>query len=173
MKIVILGVLTFFVGIGLGYFGMHFFVKNIFLKGKVLSQQTPILTSTLSPTPVPSPTNILTPTPTLAPTPTPLFVQKFTPQEIHGFIERFSAQYNVDPNILRHIAICESGFNPSAVNFSYAGLYQFASVTWKKYRLEMGEETNPNLRFNAEEAVQTAAFVLSTNRAYIWPSCVP
>jgi soluble lytic murein transglycosylase-like protein len=79
----------------------------------------------------------------------------------------------VDPNVLRHIAVCESGFNPLASNLAYAGLYQFSPNTWQNYRGNMGEETNTDLRFNAEEAVQTAAFVLSINQAYIWPSCVP
>jgi len=37
----------------------------------------------------------------------------------------------------------------------------------------MGEETDANLRFNAEEAVQTAAYVLKENKAYIWPNCLP
>ena len=36
----------------------------------------------------------------------------------------------------------------------------------------MGEDKNNDLRFNAEEAVQTAAYVLSINQAYIWPNCV-
>ena len=59
------------------------------------------------------------------------------------------------------------------MNLTYAGLYQFTPNVWIKYRGLIGEETNPDLRFNAEEAVQTAAYVLSINQAYIWPNCVP
>lgn len=94
-----------------------------------------------------------------------------TSQEINGFIERFSAQYNVDPNILRHIAVCESSFNPFAVNRNYAGLFQFAPNTWRSNRVEMGEDADVNLRFNAEEAVQTAAYMLSVGKRSIWPVC--
>jgi len=120
-----------------------------------------------TPTPTPKPTIKLTPTPTFVPQPT------FTSEEINGFIERFAAQYGVSPHVLRHIALCESGFNPQARKLSYAGLYQFTANTWKKYRQLMGEEINPDLRFNAEEAVQTAAYILSINKAFIWPSCNP
>jgi len=98
---------------------------------------------------------------------------RVSPEEIHAFIERFAAQYGVDPNVLRHIAVCESGFNPLASKFSYAGLYQFGPNTWKNYRLMMGEDPNVDLRYDAEESTQTAAYVLSINQGYIWPSCLP
>lgn len=132
---------------------------------------TPSPTSTPSPTQTPTPS--LTPTPEPSPTPTPIPLPTYNPQEIHGFIERFAGQYAVDPNVLRHIAVCESGFNPKAVNLSYVGLYQFGPGTWQRYRARMGEDISTDLRFNAEEAVQTAAYVLSVNEAYIWPSCAP
>ena len=139
----------------------------------LVSTPTPSPTPTPTPTATPTPTSTPTPTPTLTPTPTPQLPPPVDPQEIHAFIERFAAQYGVDPNVLRHIAVCESGFNPLASKLSYAGLYQFGPVTWKNYRLMMGEDPNVELRYSAEEATQTAAYVLSINRSYIWPSCVP
>lgn len=119
-------------------------------------------------TPTPSPSN----TPTALPTPSAAPVV-YTSEQINGFITKYSGIYGVSPDILRHIAICESGFNPRATNLGYAGLYQFGSTTWSNFRLQMGENTHPDLRFNADEAVKTASYVLKQNKAYIWPNCVP
>jgi len=138
------------------------------------STPTPTITPIPSPTETPSPEPTATPkpkTPTPSPTPTP--VPTFTSQQINEFIERFGAQYNIDPNVLRHIAICESGFKPLAVNGPYEGLYQFGSITWQNYRKKMGENSDPALRTNAEEAIQTAAYALSLNNSGIWPNCAP
>jgi len=143
-------------------------------ENKVLAEitiSTPATSPTETPTPTPEPTLPPTPTPTQTPTPTPQ--PTFSSQQINEFIDRFAAQYNVSPHILRYIALCESGFNPNATKLSYAGLYQFGPLTWKNIRKEMGEDTNPNLRLNAEEAVQTAAYVLHINKAYLWPNCIP
>ena len=138
-----------------------------------ISTQTPKFTET--PTSSPTSTSTAKPTPTITPTPTPSPIPQpdFTSQQIYEFIERFASQYGVSPDILRHLAICESGFNPMAKNLSYYGLFQFGPTTWKNFRLEMGEDIDINLRLNAEEAVQTAAFVLHVNKAYIWPNCTP
>lgn len=142
---------------------------------------TPKPTSTPSPTPTSTPTPTNTPTPSPSPTPSPKMTPTpaspsqpiYTSEQINTFIERFAAQYGVDPNVLRHIAICESNLNQTSINGPYAGLYQFDSNTWKNNRQLMGEDTNPDLRLNAEEAVQTAAFVISIGRGGIWPNCFP
>lgn len=138
---------------------------------------TPLSTPTDSPSPTPeptvNPTDTPKPTPTPTQTPTPVPQPTYSSEEINGFIERFAAQYSVDPNILRHIAVCESGFDPSAEKLSYVGLYQFGPVTWKNFREEFGEDTDINLRFNAEEAVQTAAYAISVGKKGIWPNCFP
>ncbi|QQS39467.1 transglycosylase SLT domain-containing protein [Candidatus Woesebacteria bacterium] len=120
----------------------------------------------------------ITPIPTVKPSipipsPTIVLQPSIKPEIIHGFIERFAGQYAVDPNVLRHIATCESGFRPEAINGNYAGLFQFSSNTWIKYRQLMGEDTDTTLRTNAEEAVQTGAYVLSIGRGDIWPNCNP
>lgn len=158
-------------------------------KIKQSEQDNPVLSATataapvLSPTPTIVPVATSEPTPTATPkatttstpipTPTPVPQIPFTSQEINGFIERFSSQYSVSSDVLRHIAVCESGFNSSAQNLGYAGLYQFGSVTWKNLRKGMGEDPNPDLRFNAEEAVQTAAYAISKGKIGIWPNCDP
>ncbi|OGM10411.1 hypothetical protein A2Z67_02920 [Candidatus Woesebacteria bacterium RBG_13_36_22] len=136
---------------------------------------TPVPTSMPTPTITPTPSPTLTPTPLPTPSPTPTSVPqpKFSQEQIHGFIERFAAQYSVDPNVLRHIATCESDFNAEAINGSYVGLFQFGSASWKSNRVIMGEDTDPDLRFNAEESVQTAAFIVSKGIKNIWPNCYP
>jgi len=178
-------IFPFLAGVLLGCFGMLFLLENFSTKKDTLSQQSeiPALTPspTLAPTPTPEPTNTPTPTLKLKPTPTAIPTPTLTPiiqpsvssEQINGFIEKFAGQYGVDPSVLRSIAVCESGFNPLATNLVYAGLYQFTPTTWIKYRELLGEDTNPDLRFNVEEAVQTAAFVLSLGQTFIWPSCVP
>lgn len=104
---------------------------------KVLAEKTQIVTPspTEIPTPSPSPTPSPTPKPTKKPTPKPSPQPQFSSEQVNGFVDRFAGQYGVDPNVLRHIAICESGFNPAAYNAGYAGLFQFGSVTWKNWLL--------------------------------------
>ena len=155
-------------------------------KSEVLSfdiEATPVPTllqiSTNAPSPIPTPTPLPTslptsiPLPTKVPTPTSIPQPQYTSEQIHGFIERFSTQYKVDANIMRHIAVCESGFNPNAGNGPYAGLYQFSVTSWAANRVLMGEDPNSVLRFNAEEAVQTAAFMVSIGKGWVWPNCFP
>lgn len=171
--------ISFFIGVLVGGGGIFFSEENIFGEEEILSPQFEIITPTPSPTteptntPTPTPKPKPQPTPTLKPTPTPISQTKVSSEQINSLIERFASQYGVDPSVLRSIAVCESGFNPLATNLNYAGLYQFTPTTWTKYRGQLGEDTNPDLRFNAEEAVQTAAYVLSLSQTSIWPSCMP
>lgn len=170
-------------GFFLGYFSMHFWGEEMFLKGEVLPEYyvasdgslTHDASAVMTPSPTPSPTPELTETPssTPSPTPSPVLQPVFSLEEIHGFIERFSGQYGVDPNVMRHLAVCESGFDPSAVSLSYVGLFQFGPNTWIKYRKMMGEDTDIDLRANAEEAVQTASYAYSLGHERIWPNCAP
>ena len=136
---------------------------------------TPSITPSPKPTPSPSPAPTLVPTPKPTPvkTATPVPQPAFTSQQINGFIDRFAGQYGVDPNVIRHIAICESGFNPSARNYIYTGLFQFGPITWQNIRVKMNEDDNINLRLNAEDAVQTAAYAISVGDKAIWPHCYP
>ena len=88
-------------------------------------------------------------------------------------MDRFAVQYSVSPNVIRYIALCESDFDPLAENLSYAGLFQFGPATWKNIRVKMGEDINIDLRLNAEESVQTAAYAISVGYKEIWPNCYP
>ncbi len=150
--------------------------KTSVLGETVATTPTPLA----SPTPSPSPSPTITPSPSPVPTATPTKTPKplptpspIPPSEINALIDRFSAQYAVDANVMRHIAICESGFDPNAVNGTYVGLFQFGPVTWKNIRREIGEAADIYLRFSAEESAQTAAYALSQGKRGIWPNCAP
>lgn len=171
-------ILTILIVVALGEVVTIFLIKQGNDSKKVLAEATvttPTQTPSPSPTVTPTPTPILTPIPTATPKPssTPVPRPQYSSSEVNSFVERFAAQYGVDPNVMRYIALCESGFNPSAARLSYAGLFQFGPTTWKNLRVLMGEDPNTDLRFNAEEAAQTAAFAISSGDSKIWPNCMP
>ncbi len=170
IKYVILGMFIAAIPLGIYYFATTPKISVLGENVAVTPTPTPSPTEspTPSPTPSPSPTPIPTKTPKPIPTPTPV-----SPAEINALIDRFSGQYAVDPNVMRHIAICESGFNPLAVSGAYVGLFQFGPITWKNIRKEIGEDINIKLRFSAEESAQTAAYALSQGKRGIWPNCAP
>jgi hypothetical protein len=153
------------------------------VKTNPLIEPTPTFIPTPTPTPTPEPT--ATPTPTLAPTntPTPKPILSPTPTEIpapvlsngqlYELFNKYAGQYGINADVLRHIARCESGFNPTARNGIYAGLFQFNSSTWTSYRNQLQKDPHPDLRFNAEEAILTAAFAYSKGKSHIWPNCNP
>lgn len=136
---------------------------------------TPVPTATPSAevTSTPSPTKVPTPKPTRKPTPTPKPQPKFTSEEIYGFTEKYGILYAVNPNVIRHLVLCESGFNPSARNSIYAGLFQFDTQTWTYYRQKMGLDADADLRYHAEEAVRTGTYILSLGKTGLWPNCYP
>lgn len=86
-------------------------------------------------------------------------------------ITKYAAAYGVDDQLMMRIAKCESGFNTAASNGPYGGMYQFHSQTWISNRTAMGLNPDPNLRFNAEEAIRTAAYKIARDGAGAWPVC--
>lgn len=126
------------------------------------------LTFTLAPTATPSPTLTLTPTATPSPTLTPIII---LPKDLDEFFTKYSSEYSVDKELLKRIANCESNFNPNAGTSRYAGLFQFAETLWIQTRTLMGQNPDINLRFNAEESIRTAAFMVSQGHLGIWPNC--
>lgn len=132
----------------------------------------PTLTPTPSPTAVPTatpvPTAIPTPTatPTPSPTPTPLPATSYD-----QYFDQYSKQYSVSEDLLKKIAFCESGVGPGAQNGDYGGMYQFTKDTWISTRSQMGADTNPDLRFGAKEAIETAAFKISRGGVDAWKNC--
>ena len=124
---------------------------------------TPIPTNT--PTPLPVPT--LTPIPTLTPVPT-----LFPTTSFESYFDQYSSQYQVSKELLKKIAQCESGMNPAAINDPYVGLYQFITQTWQVTRNQMGLDANPDLRFNAEESIKTAAYKIANGGQSAWANCL-
>lgn len=126
-------------------------------------------TATMTPTLLPSVTN--TQTPTVTPSvPVP---QVTVPANLEPLFTQYSNQYGVDVNLLKKIAKCESNFNNNAsgAGGAYVGMFQFAAGSWQTVRKQMGADPNPNLRYGANESIETAAFALAHGRASMWPNC--
>ncbi|OGG29306.1 hypothetical protein A3A63_02665 [Candidatus Gottesmanbacteria bacterium RIFCSPLOWO2_01_FULL_46_9] len=155
---------------------------RLFRKGDVLSSQAPLAASdgrrivldfntpTPTPTPSPTPTPTDTPTPTSTPSPTPTPVP-ITSQQLDAWFTQYANHFSVDRSLLWRIAVCETGLRPNATNGIYAGMFQFSANTWKTNRLRMNVDPNADLRFNPEESIRTAAFLLSTRGPGAWPNC--
>jgi hypothetical protein len=134
---------------------------------------TPLPTFTPTPTPTHTPTPTPTPTSTPTPTPSPTRPPPPPPGDLDNYFKRYAAEYNADEGLMRKIAVCESGYNASSHNttYDYAGMYQFSKETWMNTRSQMGQDNNPDLRFNAEESIKTAAFKISRGGAGAWAVC--
>lgn len=116
---------------------------------------------------------------TIAATPNPVtkpVIPKITPMEpsvLDALFVKYGQEYGVSSEVLKRIAQCESGLRPEALskNGLYGGLFQFVSSTWSSNRRAMGLDPDPALRFNAEEAIKTAAFKISQGGIGAWPHC--
>lgn len=131
---------------------------------KIFISSTPTLTITPTSTPTLTPTPTPTPKPTSIPTP----AQSLS---LDDLFNKYGAIYGVDPGVLRSIASCESGFDPSQVTGDYAGLFQFGSLPWQEARGRLGENPDLSLRFNAEESVKTAAHEIQIKGTSGWSDC--
>lgn len=94
-----------------------------------------------------------------------------TPENANQLIDKYALEYGADANLMKMIAKCESGFRPDAVNNNFAGMYQFLASTWESNRNAMGLSPDPSLRYDAEEAIKTAAFKMGRDGYGAWPSC--
>ncbi len=131
-----------------------------------------VVTPTPEPTPTPSPSPTPTPTPTPKPTPSPKPSPIINlPADLEEIFSKYSTAYSIDKELLKRIAFCESRLNPNAQTKDYAGLFQFEEGLWRSTRKLMGENEDPNLRLNAEEAVKTASFMISQGHLAKWPEC--
>ncbi len=117
-------------------------------------------------TPIPTPTKTPTPLPTKTPTPLP-----YTSADYEQWFTTYSNHQSINREILKKIAICESNLNPKANNGIYGGLYQFTANSWISIRRAMNLDPNPDLRFDPEEAIKTAAFKIAVSGTKAWPIC--
>lgn len=134
----------------------------------VLGTKTQETTPAPSPviTPLPTPKSTPKPKATLMPSPTPA-----TSAQIDGWFNHYANKESIEKELLRKIALCESKYNQFAKNGDYVGLFQFSSGTWVTTRRQMNQNPNPDLRYDAEESIRTAAFRLSTVGLAAWPNC--
>jgi hypothetical protein len=131
---------------------------------------------TMTPSATPSPTGIptTTVTPAAIPSITPTITAErvwATGQQLDGWFTQYANAYGIDREKLRNLAICETDLNQFAQNGDYVGLFQFSSSTWVVNRQRMGMDTKPDLRFNAEESIRTAAYKISQSGYAAWPYC--
>lgn len=95
-----------------------------------------------------------------------------TVQEVKEEIDKVAASYKINSEKLKQLAKCESTFNPKAINGKYGGLFQFDTSTWKSIRKEMNRDSNPDLRFEAKEAIETTAYALAQGKDRLWSQCL-
>lgn len=116
------------------------------------------------------------------PSPTPVPIQRnvsqtknppiFTaPTDLESVFNTYAEAFGIDSNILKGIAKCESGMNPGSIGGPYGGMYQYLASTWMSTRKAMGLDPNPDLRFDAEEAIKTSAWKISAGGIGAWPHC--
>jgi len=142
------------------HIGWAIFPISLFL---LISQNT----ITMS-TPRPKDDQPLAETPSLTPTPT---LPPVTSSQLDQWFTKYSNLYSIDRQKLWKVAVCESNLRPGATNGDYGGLYQFSTNAWKSTRRAMNLDPNPELRFNPEEAIKTAAFKISIVGFSPWSNC--
>jgi hypothetical protein len=123
-------------------------------------------------TPMPSPSITPIPIPVSTSTPSPAQSREpVTGQQLDSWFDTYAGRYSIDRSLLHRIAVCESNLNPDAVNGPYGGLFQFSQNSWISTRRAMNEDSDVTLRFDAEEAIKTAAFKISVGGVGAWPNC--
>lgn len=93
------------------------------------------------------------------------------PEYLKPLFEVWANAFGVDVNLLKGIAKCESHHNPGAANGPYGGMFQFSTSTWESTRNSMAHDPNPDLRFDPEEAIKTAAFKIASGGIRAWANC--
>lgn len=91
--------------------------------------------------------------------------------QYEAWFAQYAGQFGVDKEHLKKIAYCESHYNPGAQNGLYGGMYQYSASTWQSTRQQMGADPNPDLRFDAEQAILTSAFKIAAGGIGAWPVC--
>jgi hypothetical protein len=96
-------------------------------------------------------------------------IEVFKPS-IDSIINHYAAEYNVNADEMRCTIKNESGFRKEAKNgtSTASGLGQYVVRTWKHWRKQMGQSTDPDLRFDAEESIETMAWAFSKGYQPHW-----
>lgn len=84
------------------------------------------------------------------------------PIRYEEFVEKYSAEYDVDPNLIYAIIRTESSFDPDAVSSANAeGLTQITPETFEWLRTKLGEEDGKLSLFDPETSIKYGTFFIS------------
>lgn len=84
------------------------------------------------------------------------------PVKYSELVEKYSAEYGIDKNLLYAVICTESSFNPDAVSDADAeGLTQITPETFEWLKTKTGEEEFDLSLFNPETSIKYGAFFLS------------
>lgn len=85
----------------------------------------------------------------------------FYPMKYTEFVEKYSAEYGVEPELVYAVIKTESSFNPDAVSDADAvGLTQITPETFDWIKTKLGEEDENLSLFNPETSIKYGAFFL-------------
>lgn len=85
----------------------------------------------------------------------------FYPMKYTEFVEKYSAEYGVEPELVYAVIKTESSFNPDAVSDADAvGLTQITPETFDWIKTKLGEEDENLSLYNPETSIKYGAFFL-------------
>ena len=91
-----------------------------------------------------------------------LAMRLFYPIKYELFVEKYSAEYEVDPNLIYAIIRTESSFKPDAVSSANAvGLTQITAETFEWLKSKLGEEGKNISLSDPETSIKYGAFFIS------------
>ncbi len=84
------------------------------------------------------------------------------PMKYTEYVEKYSAEYGVDPKLVYAVIKTESSFNPDAVSYADAvGLTQITPETFEWLRQKLGEENEILSLHDPETSIKYGTFFLS------------
>lgn len=84
------------------------------------------------------------------------------PMKYTEHVEKYSAEYCVDPELVYAVIKTESSFNPDAVSYANAeGLTQIIPETFDWLKMRLGEEDENLSLFDPETSIKYGAYFLS------------
>ncbi len=84
------------------------------------------------------------------------------PLKYTEYVEKYSAEYGVDPKLVYAVIKTESSFNPDAVSYAdAAGLTQITPETFEWLKQKLGEENENLSLYDPETSIKYGAFFLS------------